>query len=404
MGELIKKSENCDLRWRLLAQVSVLALIGYAADLSVAKAQDSERPTVWIELGGQLSRWENEQEIYAPPFASLTPSNFPPPQKAERPPRYGMEESASLTFLPKSSEWTFFASIHYGRSGNSKHAHQQSDPAPYSAYLKIHRSRNGNVRDILHYTQVAPFAARYTDVVATQSESHTILDFQAGKDLGIGMFGRTAGSMLDFGVRFAQFTSRSRIKLRENPDWKFTTHVSTYNRSSNYYGSHYLFHRTQQRAYQPYHMFAGSFRASRSFNGLGPSMSWNSSATLAGNPEGASFVFDWGLTAALLFGRQKVTAQHQTTGSYHSTGHYGTQTIRVDYQRAPIYRARSRSVVVPNIGGFAGFSAKYPSVKVSFGYKADFFFGAMDGGIDVRRTEDVGFHGPYASVSIGLGG
>ena len=60
--------------------------------------------------------------------------------------------------------------------------------------------------------------------------------------------------------------------------------------------------------------------------------------------------------------------------------------------------------VVPNLGGFAGFSVKYPNAKVSFGYKADFFFGAMDGGNDVRRVEDIGFHGPYASASIGLGG
>ena len=76
----------------------------------------------------------------------------------------------------------------------------------------------------------------------------------------------------------------------------------------------------------------------------------------------------------------------------------------VVYRGASVDHTRSRSVVVPNVGGFAGLSVKYPNVKVSFGYKADFFFGAMDGGIDVRRTEDVGFHGPYASVSIGLGG
>jgi hypothetical protein len=39
--------------------------------------------------------------------------------------------------------------------------------------------------------------------------------------------------------------------------------------------------------------------------------------------------------------------------------------------------ARSRSVVVPNLGGFASFSACYSNSKLSFGYRADFFFGAM---------------------------
>lgn len=56
---------------------------------------------------------------------------------------------------------------------------------------------------------------------------------------------------------------------------------------------------------------------------------------------------------------------------------------------------------MPNVGGFAGLSVKYAAAKVSFGYRADFFFGAMDGGIDVRRTEDFGFHGPtHQSASV----
>jgi len=65
---------------------------------------------------------------------------------------------------------------------------------------------------------------------------------------------------------------------------------------------------------------------------------------------------------------------------------------------------RSRSVVVPNVGGFAGLSFRYSNAKVSFGYRADFFFGAMDGGLDMARKENQGFYGPFASISIGLGG
>ncbi len=113
---------------------------------------------------------------------------------------------------------------------------------------------------------------------------------------------------------------------------------------------------------------------------------------------------DWGVNAALLFGRQKTKIHHQTTGRFHSSFAPDT-SLPITYQRpATPDRTRSHGIVVPNIGAFAGFSVKYPSAKVSFGYKADFFFGAMDGGIDVRRTEDIGFHGPYASISFGLGG
>jgi hypothetical protein len=378
--------------------------MGYVASMPAAKADDSDRPTVWIELGGQLSRWENSQEAYAPPFAALTPSNLSIPQASEKTPRYGVDESAALMFQPKGSDWTFSASVRYGRSGNSKRVHQQSDPAAYTGYLRIHRSRNGRVRDFTNYYVKYPLSPRFVDVNAKQSESHTLLDFQAGKDLGIGLFGHGGSSILDVGVRFAQFTSNSRIRLRENPDWQFKTRIGTFHTSYTYGSSHYSLQRTEQYVYQPFHSFAGSFVASRSFSGLGPSISWNASEPVIGNSESGELAFDWGVNAALLFGRQKTNIHHQTTGRFHSN--YAPDTaLPITYQRpATPDHARSHGVVVPNVGAFAGFSVKYPNAKVSFGYKADFFFGAMDGGIDVRRTEDVGFHGPYASVSIGLGG
>jgi hypothetical protein len=403
MSELIQKNESRDFRWKLLTEASALALISYVAAMPVANAEDGDRPTVWIELGGQLSRWENSKEPYAPSFAALTPSNLSPPQKSERPPRYGVDESASLIFQPKGSEWSFSASIRYGRTSNSKRVHEQSNPEPYTAYLRIHRSRNGRVRDFTNYYTKYPLSPRFVDVVAKQSESHTLLDFRAGKDLGIGLFGRNALSTLDIGVRFAQFTSKSRVKLKENPDWQFNTQITTFHTSFTYYSSHYSLQRTRQAVYQPFHSFAGTFLASRSFNGLGPSISWNSSEHIAGSSEGGSLAFDWGVNAAILFGRQKTKIHHQTTGRFHSS--YAANTaLPITYQRMPPDQMRSRGVVVPNIGAFAGFSVKYPSAKVSFGYKADFFFGAMDGGIDARRMQDIGFHGPYASISIGLGG
>jgi hypothetical protein len=42
--------------------------------------------------------------------------------------------------------------------------------------------------------------------------------------------------------------------------------------------------------------------------------------------------------------------------------------------------------------------------KISAGYRADFFFNAMDGGNDVRRSEKIGNYGPFATISFGLGG
>jgi hypothetical protein len=50
----------------------------------------------------------------------------------------------------------------------------------------------------------------------------------------------------------------------------------------------------------------------------------------------------------------------------------------------------------------AGISFRYPNAKVSFGYRADLFLGAMDVGIDARHTKDRNFYGPFATISLGL--
>jgi len=150
--------------------------------------------------------------------------------------------------------------------------------------------------------------------------------------------------------------------------------------------------------FHSYHLAGDS---TRSFHGVGPSLSWEASAPFAGNPDTAEFTFDWGVNAAVLFGRQIASVSHHTSGRYVKVK-YGT-VVPQPYQ-AGNSRTESRSVTVPNIGGFAGLSVKFPNAKVSLGYRADFFFGAMDGGIDSRKSEELGFHGPFASISIGLGG
>jgi hypothetical protein len=49
-------------------------------------------------------------------------------------------------------------------------------------------------------------------------------------------------------------------------------------------------------------------------------------------------------------------------------------------------------------------SFRYSGAKVSFGYRGEIFFNAMDDGFDTARSADRSFHGPFATLSIGLGG
>lgn len=407
MSELIQKDDRVAIRWRLLTGVSALALTAFASPEPV-RADDTDRPTVWIELGGQLSRLQDGQQIYAPPFVALTPTDLEPPQKAERPPRYGLDESLKLTFQPDGSDWKFSAAIRYGRASSGKHVRQQTYPsASYAGYRKFALYYpTGYVRHGSQVLQPTPYVARFTDVTTKQQEGHLILDFQAGKDVGLGLFGRDATSSIGAGVRFAQFTSKSRATLQEDPDWAFK--AAFYTTSRSFYG--YRTVASTKLVIQPYHMFSAHFEADRSFSGLGPSISWTSTVPFAGNTRDGALSLDWGVNAALLFGRQKAKMHRQTMALYHEaavTGYFfhntslGTRVLVYDHHSSP---ERSRNVMVPNLGGFAGISFKYAAASVSFGYRADFFFGAIDGGIDSRKTYDRSFHGPFANISIGLGG
>ena|SRR5580692_7961928 len=121
-------------------------------------------------------------------------------------------------------------------------------------------------------------------------------------------------------------------------------------------------------------------------------------------PDHTVLALDWGLNAAILFGRQKAIVHHQTTALYHPAHVYASDSDKNLLYQNITGHARSRAVTVPDVGGFAGLSFLYSNAKISLGYRADLFFGVMDGGIDRVKSENRGFYGPFASVSVGIGG
>lgn len=398
MSELIQRNDNrATIRWKLLTGVSALALTSYVSTIPVS-AEDARQPQIWFELGGQLSGLDDGQEAFAPPLMDVRPAIFAPSQKFEHPPRFSIDVNGALAFRPDNSDWMFSASVKYGRSASRRRAHHQTHPAPfvkyyYTSYPSI---GSGHISRRLQKNVDSPHAAKFADTIARTGEHHFVLDFQAGKDVGLGMFGNGNGSsVMNLGVRFAQFNSRTNIALKSNPDWhfnyKYFPSFVSYNRPSSKFAFGEI-----------YHSNSASLQARRSFHGIGPSLSWNASAPFAGNMQDGQLSLDWSVNAALLFGRQRTKVHHQTTGRYHANK-YNPGERHVTYQPTPVTQTRSRSVTVPNVGGALGLSYRMEDFKVSFGYRADMFFNAIDGGIDARKNEDRAFFGPYASISIGLG-
>lgn len=349
MSELTYKNGSSNTaRWKLLTGVSVLALTVCGAS-SGAIAENASHSIVWVDLSGQLAWGSDGQETFLPPFVLTMPR--PPfettsPEEVEKQASASWDGEAKLSFQPEGSEWTISAGIRYGKSG-----------------------RNQYLGQITNHKYSARYWA-YQNITSQRSEKHEIVDFQVGRDVGLGL---NASSKVNFGVRFAQFSSRANAFFDSRPQ-NFNYYVGTYTR------------------------FNATIDAKRSFSGIGPSVSWNGTAAIAGNTSDGEIDIDWGVNAALLFGRQKVRGFHNTT----------TVVYPSAYPAPPMHHTvslnRGRQVAVPNLGGFAGASWRLPNAKLSFGYKADFFFGAVDGGIDAAKRVSIGFHGPFASVGIGIGG
>jgi len=389
MSELIKKQdETKSLRWQLLATTSAIVL---CAAVGTAQADDSDHPTVWLELGGQLSHLDDGQEIFAPRFPNSPsrPAMFSSSDGYQGLPSQSVDETGKLSFEPKGTDWVFSASVRYGRSKSGKDVHQQSYPKSFVTKLFF--------SGYDHTYSFPAHAAKFADTTVNSNETHIVLDFQAGKDIGLGLFGgKDASSIVSVGVRFAQFTTRSNIALKSDPDWhRLYKYLS--------YPSAGVTHQKWAGA-QPYHSNAASLYAVRSFHGVGPSISWNASAPVLGNTKNGELSIDWGVNAALLFGRQKAKVHHQTTGRYSVGTNYNHAARPITFQGpATPNHSRSRMVTVPNVGGFAGATYRIENFKVSAGYRADFFLGAVDNGVDARDSEMIGFHGPFATISVGLG-
>jgi iron complex outermembrane recepter protein len=330
-------------------------------------------PPLWIELGGQFDILsDNQQKIDPPFFAKVTDAGFTSPLSFEKMPERGMEKEAKISFAPDDG-WVLSASIRYGRNGTKSYKHQQQTNNPTVGIAKYNLSA-------AHF--------HYAETTSDSTESHELFDFMIGKDVGIGMNGT---STLSGGMRFVHFRTQSDLAVYSDPDYSNSLATTGFSPPGPKY----------------FHNYQVTAKNKTSFSGVGPSISWDASAPIGGDAADGQITFDWGLNGAVLFGRQKSRGHHQTEGKL-STGALNFPQIGKYYNTTHYTHGgphdRSRSVTVPNLGASAGLSFKYQNAKISFGYRIDEFFGAMDGGIDKHKNYNFGDSGPYLNISFGLGG
>ena len=291
MSELTNSRDGGTFRRHLLATASAVALTAYISVTSAAIAEDGERPTVWIELGGQLDRLSNAQQQFSPAFlSSFEQPGLASALNVQNTPANSFGEEGKITFAPDESDWVFSASVRYGRATASRERQHLTK----NAIIPLHITIFG----IYHYTR-AYYPSRYVRFAngkANRSETHLVLDFQAGKDVGLGMFGSGSSSVISAGVRFVQFTSKSTVHLSGVPDLQYPTAAIT---------SLPEFTNFKYNGGAHFHHYAADAVMQRSFHGIGPSLAWNASVPVVGNADSAELTFDWGANAPYCSGARK---------------------------------------------------------------------------------------------------
>ena len=381
-------------RFHLLTSVSSIALL--ATVLSIGPASAGDEPALWIELGAQ-----SEQVLGTDAFA--LPFNGAIPAAGMTGPSAGVlnlsasnGEHGKITFRPDGADLVFSASVTYGRS-HGKDRIGKIHLLPTTAFEAYHLSRTPVGSYPFYLTQLKTAKVIESGVTGdtVSSETHAILDFSAGKDVGLGMFGHGSTSVFGVGARFTNFKSLLDISnVAGDLDNSFRETHATYVR-----GSHT---RRITRASEIWHTFSGSAKISHEFKGVGPSVYWDASVPLSGDEKRSGVLtLDWGINAALLFGKQKSKEQHQSASAYNC---YGPLCNAQQVQYAPHsgHSSRTKNVTVPNLGGFVGASYRAGGFKASIGYRADWFFGVFDSGLGASHKADRGYFGPFASIGVGL--
>ncbi|HVZ18678.1 MAG TPA: hypothetical protein VG897_16270, partial [Terriglobales bacterium] len=295
---------------RYLANASAMVLAAALASATGAHAEDRDAHSLWIELGGDFNHLDGQPGSWSPtPNAVFdTSGSF-----VLKSPPFDFGGEAGITYRLNDTGWLAGATIRLGRSGRHPSFHTATSSAKYPDVNAQYANSSHN------------------------RETHLILDFKVGKDVGLGAYGL---SVVSVGLRYAQQSLDTDSHATYDPKDIFGSYYGT-NIAKSY----------SERA-----------RIQRSAWAIGPAVSWDASAALAESSNG-QFALDWGVNAALLVGRQKFSGQYSSTyvlKTNHRQGTFSTSTTH-----SSSIRERSRMTVTPNIGAFAGFSYKWPSTRVS---------------------------------------
>lgn len=306
----------------LLCSVSALALFAALGWARRAEASEIAGGAWSVELDG---RYDIDATGRSQNF---TPSPGIPDSAIDT--RNGHDTGGKITFQPTGSPFSYAMSIRYGRTQNASRSFADSHPTSFGTYNQA--------------------------VDENQHISHTTVDFEVGKDVGIGLFG-SGTTTVGGGLRYAHFDAVTR---------------GNFSTSSKYT------HR------------AGQFKVERRSNLLGPRLFARTTSPLPGSLGEQGFSLGLGAGAGVLFGRQSTKNELDLTS--------GTAGPFAEF-------SRSKQVTVPTLDASAQVNWSIPQspLTLSAGYRYDGAYHVLDGGSAASRNEINSVqHGPFLGLTLKL--
>ncbi|HEX5776815.1 MAG TPA: Lpg1974 family pore-forming outer membrane protein, partial [Caulobacteraceae bacterium] len=228
-------------------------------------------------------------------------------------------------------------------------------------------------------------------------EEFTIAEFMVGHDVGLGSLPQIS-STLSAGLRYAAFDSESSADLHGSPDGYVPPVL----------GLLIVIGMAEPSSRTIHH---AEFRADRSFEGVGPVVTWDVSHRLLGDEDSGGLNADLSLTAGALFGKQTANVEYDEVSRLYEWGEgdflFGSKpgfTPAAESSVASPPIARSDDVTVPLAGVSLGLSYNIDRIKIGAGYRFERYFDAIDGGIEEAEQHDRDIHGPFLKLSVGFGG
>ena len=334
-----------------------------------------------IEIGGQVQRQDAPYADLTPaPAASFTGA-LGAGEAQNRNLDWGDGREVRLTYALPGEPWRIAAGYRFGRTNGTDQtlAFAFADEGCAGTYAQCDQAIQ------MGYTGEPFFfkAYNYSDVTVMNREEHTVVDFDVGRDVGMGL---GFDSSARVGLRYADLQSTTHMLFFGAANWDIPEQFALFKYSHN---THYK----------------SDISSLREFKGAGPTLSWDAGARLWGQDKG-HVDLEWSLTGGALFVKQKALFAGTETSAYFSGKYFNREVLQsgptVDITNTPA--ARSKSVTVPLVDLSLGLAFEARRVKVGAGYRWERYFNAIDAGYADRKSYDRTIDGPYFKIAVGFGG